>query len=336
MTKPRVPSADIRAVIVNSGNSNDCTGEQGVLDGKWMTERTAEELKLPNSEQVLLMSTGIIGHLLPRPAIDTGISAVVPQAGSDAFHLEAAATAMMTTDTYPKWADASAGKARVVGVCKGAAMIAPWMGTMLGLIMTDAKLTPEQCDRILRAAVDKTFNCITIDGDTSPSDTVLFLANGFCEEPVDEAEIAEAVRKVCESLSLQIVDDGEGTDHVVTIDVTGLPTVKEARTIANSVANSLLVKTAIAGNDPNWGRIVTAAGYSGVEFVEPDCSLKINGTSVYEAGMPVSYDTKGVSQSMATGKVHIELSFTLGEAAVRIWTTDLTAEYVRLNSEYTT
>lgn len=336
VTKPRVPADNIRAVIVNSGNSNDCTGEQGVLDGKWMTERTAEELGLASSEQVLLMSTGIIGHLLPRPAIDGGISAVVPKAGPSAADLQAAATAMMTTDTYPKWAEVTAGDHRVVGVCKGAAMIAPWMGTMLALIMTDARLSSEQCDRILRAAIEKTFNCITIDGDTSPSDTVLFLANGASDAEADEAEIAEAVRQVCESLSLQIVDDGEGTDHVVTIDVTGLKTRDDARTVANSVANSMLVKTAIAGNDPNWGRIVTAAGYSGVEFVEPDCSLKINGTSVYECGLPITYDEQNVSESMATGKVHIELAFTLGEENVRIWTTDLTAEYVRLNSEYTT
>lgn len=336
VTRKRVPSAEVRAVILNSGNSNDCTGEQGVRDGEWMTERTAAELGLGSSEQVLLCSTGIIGHLLPRPAIDGGISDVVPKAGPSASDLEAAARAMMTTDTYPKWAEAAAGTTRVVGLAKGAAMIAPWMGTMLSVVMTDAKLSPEQCDRILRDAINETFNCITIDGDMSPSDTVLLLANGASNESPDETEIAQAVRDVCESLSRQIVDDGEGTEHVVTIDVRGLKTRDDARTIANSVANSLLVKTAITGNDPNWGRIVCAAGYAGVEFIEPDCSLKINGFSVYEAGLPIEYDEEAVSTAMATGEVHIELDFTLGDGAIRIWTTDLTAEYVRLNSEYTT
>lgn len=336
VTKPRVPSANVRAIILNSGNSNDCTGEQGLLDAEWMTERTAEELGLESSEQVLLCSTGIIGHLLPRPALDTGIAAVVPKANSAAADLELAAKAMMTTDTFPKWAGAAADDARVVGLAKGAAMIAPWMGTMLSIVMTDAVLTPEQCDRVLRAAVNETFNCITIDGDMSPSDTVLLLANGASGKTPDEASITTAVREVCESLSRQIVEDGEGTEHVVTIDVRGLNTRDDARTIANSVANSLLVKTAITGNDPNWGRIVSAAGYAGVEFVEEQCSLKINGFSVYESGLPITYDEEAVSQAMATGEVHIELNFSIGDAAVRIWTTDLTAEYVRLNSEYTT
>ena len=335
VSRGRVPSDSVRAVILNSGNANDCTGEPGEADARRMTELTASALGLGRAEDVLLCSTGIIGHRLPMNAIEPGIAKLVPLAEPTAGGLEAAARAMMTTDTRPKWAESAAAAARVVGVAKGAAMIAPDMGTMLAVLMTDAAVSSEVLDRVLRRAVDATFNCITIDNDTSPSDTVLLLAGGAVGE-VREDDLAAAVRAVCESLARQIVDDGEGTDHVVTIDVRGLPTAEEANAIARSVANSMLVKTAVAGNDPNWGRIVCAAGYAGVEFTEPDCSLRINGTPVYESGLPVAYDEAAVSEAMKTGEVHIELVFTRGDASARVWTTDLTAEYVRLNSEYST
>ena len=222
-------------------------------------------------------------------------------------------------------------------------MIAPNMATMLAVLMTDAALSPERATNVLREAVNASFNCISVDGHTSTSDTVLLLANGQASGERQSPDTSKpspalvtAITEVCADLAQQIIRDAEGAEHFVTIDVRGCTTRKEAAVIAKSVAESALVKTAITGNDPNWGRIVSAAGYAGIEFAESECSLTINGISLYEAGTPIDYDETAVSQAMSTGEVHIVLHFTRGEASVRYWTTDLSAEYVRLNSEYTT
>ncbi|MEY3173421.1 MAG: Arginine biosynthesis bifunctional protein ArgJ [Planctomycetota bacterium] len=347
VSRQRVPSEQTRAVMINSGNSNAATGEPGVRDAKAMTALLAEVLGC-ESESVLVCSTGVIGVPLPMPLLEAGIPPAVRELGRADEHLLAAATAMMTTDTFPKLfsvdVSVSAGSIRVSGVCKGAAMIAPNMATMLGVVLTDARLSADQCSVILRRAVDQTFNCISVDGHMSTSDTVLMLAGGAAEFELTAADlelVSEAVTEVCRLLATSIIRDAEGADHFITIDVRGLASRAEAFRMAKEIANSPLVKTAITGGDPNWGRIVSAAGYAGVEFDPCWLSLRINGTEVYRAGTPVPFDSSALSRSIKSDRdVHLELTLAGGPASgshsVRFWTSDLTAEYVRLNSEYTT
>jgi glutamate N-acetyltransferase/amino-acid N-acetyltransferase len=346
VSRERVPSKTIRGVIVNSGNANACTGARGLDDARRMTAETARLLGCDETD-VLVCSTGVIGHFVPWETLSAGFGPIVEKLGNTRDHLTAAARGMMTTDTVHKLAsrtlELDGESVTVTGAAKGAAMIAPNMATMLGVVMTDAVLTPETATSVLRKAVDASFNCISVDGHTSTSDTVLLLANGQASTPAtgerqssDPSKVAMAITEVCADLAQQIIRDAEGAEHFVTLDLTGCATREEAARIAKVVAESALVKTAVTGNDPNWGRIVSAAGYSGIAFDESECSLSINGTSLYESGTPVEYDEASVSAAMATGEVHIELSFTRGDAAARFWTTDLTAEYVRLNAEYTT
>jgi glutamate N-acetyltransferase/amino-acid N-acetyltransferase len=350
VSRSRVPSNSARAVIINSGNANACTGERGLEDARWMTSEVASRLDCP-PEDVLVCSTGVIGHFLPKEKLETGIPVIVDLLSAKPQALIDAATGMMTTDTFPKLAiretEIDGNRIRVSGVAKGAAMIGPNMATMLAVIMTDADLSPENADEMLRHAVNRSFNCISVEGHTSTSDTVILLANGAAKKQAggdtgansdaEKETLQTMLDEVCEELATAIIRDAEGADHFVTIDVSGLRTRDEAHRIAKSIAEAPLVKTAITGADSNWGRIVSAAGFAGVEFEEKHVSLKINSTLIYHAGAPVDYDEKSLSEEMRTNRdVHIELKFTLGDAHVRFWTSDLTAEYVRLNSEYTT
>ncbi len=341
VSRARVPGNSTRGVVINSGNANACTGERGIADAQWMTAEIANAVACA-PEDILVCSTGIIGHFLPREKLGPGLAHVVTQLGSDALSFEAAARAMMTTDTVHKLASREittpAGTVRLLGAAKGAAMIAPNMATMLAVILTDARLPSALATTMLRTAVDDSFNCISVDGHMSTSDTVLLLANGASgvDASIAQRSLETALAEVCQELAQAIIRDAEGAGHFVTLDVRGLATRDDARRIATAVCESPLVKTAITGNDPNWGRIVSAAGYAGVPFEEHHCSLKLNGVTLYENGTPVTFDEPLVSQSMATGEVHIELDFTLGSEAIRMWTSDLTGEYVHLNSDYTT
>jgi glutamate N-acetyltransferase/amino-acid N-acetyltransferase len=285
----------------------------------------------------------VIGHFLPREKLGAGIPQAVAKLSGSPEAFQQAACGMMTTDTFAKQATRRVdigGRAVIVsGACKGAAMIAPNMATMLAVVLTDAKLTPIEADAALRHAVDRSFNCISVDGHMSTCDTVLLLANGAGATTASDADrfsVQTAIDDVCAELAQAIIRDAEGASHFVTLDVRGLRTRGDAARIARAVADSALVKTAIAGNDPNWGRIVSAAGYAGVPFSERDVSLTLNGIPLYRQGTPADHDAAAVSQSMKSGQVHIDLEFSLGSEAVRFWTSDLTAEYVRLNSEYTT
>lgn len=345
--RERTPSGGIRGIIINSGNANACTGETGDRDARQMTREVASALGC-DENQVLVCSTGIIGVTLPMDKVSAGIPAAVESLSKQDGALNAAATAMMTTDTYAKTVSVrtqlSAGVCLVAGAAKGAAMIAPNMATMLGVVMTDANLTADQCDAILREAVDHTFNCITVDGHMSTSDTVLLLANGqsgtAVTETSDLATLTAAIREVCEKLATDIIRDAEGAEHFVTVDIRGLETRDQAVRIAREVSESALVKTAITGNDPNWGRITSAAGYAGIPFDPKFLSLQINGVTVYQSGNPVDYDEQTLSDNMGTGEVHLLLELSGGPASgdesARFWTSDLTQKYVRLNSEYTT
>jgi glutamate N-acetyltransferase / amino-acid N-acetyltransferase len=226
-------------------------------------------------------------------------------------------------------------------VAKGAAMIAPNMATMLAVLMTDALLSPKQADSILRHAVERSFNSISVDGHMSTSDTVLLLASGAAQPAqLGERElgaIQEMVDDVAAELAQAIIRDAEGAGHFITLDVRGTRTREDAIRIARAVADSPLVKTAIAGGDPNWGRIVSAAGYAGVLFQEENLSLTVNGVLLYRSGALTDFDARGLSQALRANRdVSIELDLTLGNEAARFWTSDLTAEYVRLNADYTT
>jgi glutamate N-acetyltransferase/amino-acid N-acetyltransferase len=252
---------------------------------------------------------------------------------------------MLTTDTVHKLAGRQlklGGRTiQITGMAKGAAMIGPNMATMLGLVLTDAPLTSESAQQLLSGVADRTFNCISVDGHMSTNDTVLLVANGAAGgAPLAGADLEtfhKALEETCAELAKAIPVDGEGATHLIVLDVQGCATQEAARTIARTVANSALVKTAIHGADPNWGRIVSAAGYAGIEFNPAGVNLTINGFSLYERGAPVEFDAERVSNSIRGNRdTDVVLTFSEGKAGIRFWTTDLTAEYVRLNADYHT
>jgi glutamate N-acetyltransferase/amino-acid N-acetyltransferase len=226
-------------------------------------------------------------------------------------------------------------------MAKGAGMIGPRMATLLGIIMTDARLTPALAQQALVAAVDRSFNCISVEGHTSTNDTVLLIATGAAQDAELDAaalrQFQEGLDEVCIELARMIPDDGEGATHLITIDVRGCANRSDAHCIAQAVANSALVKAGVAGADPNWGRVVSAAGYAGVPFNPRELSLSINGTPVFQQGAPVAFDNRALSQCMRERReTHLELVLQSGSASVRFWTSDLTVDYVRFNSQYTT
>jgi glutamate N-acetyltransferase / amino-acid N-acetyltransferase len=270
---------------------------------------------------------------------ETGIPAATGTLGSQEEQFRAAAAAILTTDTRIKTASRPVGAHVVAGFAKGAAMIGPNMATMLGFVLTDAAVRPDDLQRLLRDAVSDTFNCISVEGHTSTNDTVLILANGS-GPPLAGAALrpfADAVKEVCADLARAIAADAEGANHLVVIDVDGCRTDVEAKTIAKTIADSALVKTAIFGADPNWGRFVSAAGYAGVEFAETDLSLWMGPFELYRTGTPLPFDPKAASAYLKDNReVHLRLQFTLGRGKCRFYTCDLTTEYVRLNADYTT
>ncbi len=346
VSRSRLPRGTARGVVINSGNANACTGEQGIRDAEHMTALVARQIGCA-ADDVLVCSTGVIGRLLPMDRIAIGITAAAKELSSSAETFHLAARAMMTTDTVPKQStrqitlDGNA--VRISGVCKGAAMIAPNMATMLCVIMTDAAISPSDAQQILTVAVQDSFNCISVDGHESTSDSVIHLANGASGVDVsrlrlaDQELFARSVNEVARDLAMAIIQDAEGAHHFVQIDVTGCRTRDEAFRIAKEIADSPLVKTAICGADPNWGRIVSAAGYAGVALKEEDVSLTLNGFELYRAGTPLPFDAAAVSQSMkARRDVFIELKLSQGSERIRYWTSDLTKEYVELNADYTT
>jgi glutamate N-acetyltransferase / amino-acid N-acetyltransferase len=344
LDRQRTPSKSIRCVAINSGVANACTGDQGDRDAEQMAVYAAEACGIAPDE-VLVMSTGIIGEMLPLEKIRAGIQLAFPELGDDADALERAARGMMTTDTVPKirGREVIIGgiPIRMVGIAKGAAMIGPNMSTMLALIMTDATLSAKDAQAALVSAVEDSFNCISVDGHMSTNDTVLLLANGAAGGPVLEGKALACFRatldEVCEDLAQSIPADGEGATHLITVEVHGCKTSPDARQIGKTIADSPLVKTAIAGADPNWGRIVSAAGYAGIPFDPAKVTLHLNGLLLYERGAPVDFDAKVVSESIAAERdTSIVLLLEEGTAAARFWTTDLTAEYVRLNADYHT
>jgi len=340
----RTPSDRIQVVVINSGCANACTGERGLRDAREMARLAAAACGC-QEYQALVMSTGIIGEFLPMDKIAQGISAAAVKLGRTEECLIAAARGMLTTDTKHKIAGRTATiggrQIQITGMAKGAAMMGPNLATMLALILTDAPLTCDDCQDALVSSVDKSFNCMSVDGHMSTNDTVLLLANGAAGgEPLQGAQLAQfqqALDEVCTELAIAIPSDGEGATHLITLKVSGCATRQAAMQIAKTVANSPLVKTAIAGADPNWGRIVSAAGYAGVPFDPAKVNLRVNGWLLYENGAPTSFEAAKVSRSIRDNRdTLVELGFGEGDAEVTFWTTDLTAEYVRLNADYHT
>jgi glutamate N-acetyltransferase/amino-acid N-acetyltransferase len=342
--RAHTPGDNIRAVVINSGNANACTGESGWRDAVESARLVASEIGA-QIDQVLVMSTGVIGRFLPMEAMSAGIHAAASALSGSEKSFKDAALAIMTTDTVPKYVCRSYSigdnEIAICGICKGAAMIGPNMATMLALILTDAAIDPAELQTMLREVADQTFNCISVDGHVSTNDTVLLLANGAAggQRLTGKSliEFQAALQATCAELARMIPADGEGATHLIEIEVTGCKTRDAARTIARAVADSPLVKTAIHGADPNWGRIVSAAGYAGIAFDPTGVNLDLNGYPLYRAGAPIEFDAAAVSNSIRSQReTKIALRFTEGDATIRFWTADLTAEYVHLNADYTT
>lgn len=338
VSRARLPQSDARAIVVCSGNANACTGEQGLADARRMAELVALELKC-SPEQVLVASTGVIGRPLPMPILEAGIPKATREATAGRDALSNAAHAILTTDTGIKVATRQHSNFTVTGVAKGAAMIGPNMATMLGFVLSDAAVAPDDLHRILKIAAEQSFNCISVEGHTSTNDTVFLLANGG-GPPLAGQELeafAVEVRHVCVELARKIIIDAEGAEHLITIEVEGCRTDAEAKQIAKTIAESALVKTAVFGADPNWGRVVSAAGYSGVPFDEKDLSLWMGDMPLYRAGTPLPFDASAASSYLKHNReVHFKLRFTLGAGRCTFYTSDLTYEYVKLNADYTT
>lgn len=338
VSRERLPRADARAIVCCSGNANACTGEQGIADAKRMAALVGLELGCP-AEQVLVASTGVIGRPLPMPILEAGIPKAVREAVAGRDALSHAAHAILTTDTGIKVATRELNGYTVTGFAKGAAMIGPNMATMLGFVLTDAPVSETDLHHGLKNAADRSFNCISVEGHTSTNDTVFALANG--EGPKlagpELAAFHGALMSVCVELARKIAIDAEGAEHLITIDVDGCRTDAEAKQVAKTIAESALVKTAVFGADPNWGRVVSAAGYSGVMFDEKDLSMWMGDMLLYKSGTPVPFDAASASSYLKHNReVHFKLKFTLGAGRCTFYTCDLTNEYVRLNADYTT
>jgi glutamate N-acetyltransferase/amino-acid N-acetyltransferase len=342
LCRKRLPRGDARGVVVCAGNANACTGEQGHRDAEEMSGLAARMVGcLP--DHMLVASTGVIGRPLPMQNIQSGIANATAALAGTPEAFQRAAQAILTTDTRVKTdcrsLALSVGEVRLLGFAKGAAMIGPNLATMLAFIVTDAPVGPPQLQDVLNRAADESFNCISVEGHTSTNDTVLLFANGTGTALTgdDLHRFDSAVSEICVELARFIAADGEGSKHLVTIIVDGLRTDEEARRVAKAVADSALVKTAIYGADPNWGRFVSAAGYAGVEFEEKDVSCMLGDIRLYRAGMPLPFDAAAASAYLKDNReVILRLTFTLGTAACTFWTCDLTPEYVRLNADYTT
>ncbi|MBN2296983.1 MAG: bifunctional glutamate N-acetyltransferase/amino-acid acetyltransferase ArgJ [Deltaproteobacteria bacterium] len=320
-----------RCIVVNSGNANACTGTKGIEDARAVTAAVADRLGVGHNE-VIPLSTGVIGIGLPVERMLSKVEELKKGLGDD---IHAFSRSIMTTDTYPKISFRQAGNAKVLGFAKGAGMIAPNMATTLAVVLTDAVIDPQVLDNIIRKSVIDTFNAISIDGDTSTNDTLIALASGYVQEDVSTVEIE--IHDVIQELAMMIVRDGEGATKVVEILVTGTINDSDAKTAAMSVANSLLVKTALFGCDPNWGRIIAAAGYSSVHIQPEEIEITINGYAVVRYGVEADgFDENTLNDILKNKEISITISLGNGSGRFKAFTTDLSYKYVEINSAYRT
>jgi len=337
----------MRGAIVNSGNANCCTHEDGYPASVETTRRLAEELGDSVGSQFVVCSTGVIGAPLRVEKILSAVPQLVQSLSAEASAFEEFARAIMTTDTRPKWSAAKCrigGKeVRILGCAKGSGMIQPNMATMLAFIATDAAISAPVLQRALRSAAGTTFNCITVDGDTSTNDTAAVFANGKSgAKKIASASGTEyknfyaALEDVCRELALAIVADGEGAQRVIEIELRGAPSDAAADRVVRTVATSPLVKTAFAGADPNWGRILAAAGRAGVKFDPNRVNIWIGGVAVCEGGREMAFDEAAAHEKMLAKSVKVRIDLGSGSGAARIWTCDFTQEYVHINASYRT
>jgi glutamate N-acetyltransferase/amino-acid N-acetyltransferase len=341
VTQENVKAGAVRAVVVNAGIANCSVGIQGYTDAKEMTALAAKKLGL-SSNEVAVCSTGVIGVELPMSLIRDGLENI--KLADEGGH--ELARAMMTTDTRPKEVAVSfeldGRSVQMGGVTKGSGMIHPNMATMLSFVTTDAAVEKDFLDATLREVADSSFNMMTVDGDTSTNDTLLVLANGLAENrPInanspDAAVFKQALIEVCVHLAREMARDGEGATKLITVDVLGAADVSDARKAARTIASSNLIKSAVHGSDPNWGRLMMALGRSGAVVEEAKVDLFINGVCIMEEGKPVPFHRDAVVALMRQPEVTFRVNLNLGSADATAWGCDLTEEYVIINSAYTT
>jgi glutamate N-acetyltransferase / amino-acid N-acetyltransferase len=314
----------LRAVLVNSGNANACNGAEGLAVARTCAARLADRLGCAPSE-IFVSSTGVIG----RPLSGEKICGALPGLISAPCDMAEFSQAIMTTDTFPKVASSQVGGVKVLGFAKGSGMIHPNMATMLSFILTDAKIAFPDLDRALRYAVDRSFHSITVDGDTSTNDTVAVLANGASGITPDAEVFTSQLLDVCQQLAKSIARDGEGASKFVELTVEGAPSDEAAREIARNVARSPLVKTAIYGSDPNWGRLVAAVGNSGVALSSDQIEIYIGNVSMIHG------DLKAAEKCMREKEIKLRIVLHSGAGRATVWTCDLTEGYIRINADYT-
>jgi glutamate N-acetyltransferase/amino-acid N-acetyltransferase len=335
----------MRAVVVNAGNANCATGARGEAASRRTVEEAARRLRA-QPEEVFVCSTGVIGVQLPVEKILRALPSLASNRRPSARSFAELSLAICTTDTRPKTAAASfkmAGKRiHLVGCAKGAGMIHPNMATTLAFVVTDAAISPALLQKTLNEVTRRTFNAISVDGDTSTNDTLLVLANGEAGAPImnqgskAHRAFTAALEAVCQSLALQIVADGEGARRVIEIEVRHAKSEAGARRIAETIATSPLVKTAFAGGDPNWGRVFAAAGRSGVKFDPELVDIKMAGIPVLRRGQPLAFNERAASNKLLADHVPLIVDLHAGDRSARYWTCDFTAEYVRINASYRT
>jgi glutamate N-acetyltransferase/amino-acid N-acetyltransferase len=337
----RASGGRARVVVINSGCANACTGPDGLQTAEAMADGAAAACGA-DPPQALVASTGVIGVALDRGLVSAGITAAAAALSREGG--PAAARAIMTTDPFPKEAAVEvatpSGTFRVGGIAKGSGMIEPLMATMLAVVTTDAAVEPALLQRALASVADVTFNAITVDGECSTNDCVFALANGASGVAIGDADfdvLVEALRRVCEPLAIGIVRGGEGATKLVTVEVTGARTPVEAKRAARAIANSPLVKTAVHGADPNWGRLVAVAGRAGVDFDLDRARVRIGPVELFAGGRPFDERAPEASSHLQGQDVllHVDLG-TGGPGAARMWTCDLSADYVKINAEYRT
>lgn len=336
--------SQVRGIIVNSGNANCATGTDGISATAATALKTAWELGRYKPWQILVCSTGVIGVPLPWRKITTAIPQLVRDRSASAESFGQFTRAIMTTDTRPKWSAAhcvvGGRRVRLLGCAKGAGMIHPQMATMLAFVVTDATASPAMLRGILRGVASKTFNAITIDGDTSTNDTLALLANGSSGSKTlhtgstDFRKFVGALESVCRSLALQIVADGEGAQRIADIEVRGAGSDSAADRIARTIANSPLVKTALAGGDPNWGRILAAAGRAGVRFDPDRVEISMAGITMCRGGCALDFSEETAHRRLLAKHVPIIVDLHQGNGSARIWSCDFTADYMRINASY--
>jgi glutamate N-acetyltransferase / amino-acid N-acetyltransferase len=348
----RRAAARMRAVVVNSGNANCATGPDG-MEASRATAAAAARLLECRPAQILVCSTGVIGVPLPVERIITALPGLLPQLADNPAAYENLAKSILTTDTRVKCSAATCrigGRAvRLLGCAKGSGMIHPQMATMLAFITTDAAVPAPILQRALREVTARTFNVITVDGDTSTNDTVLAFASGASGAPVLRSAAGHAYRsfvaaleKVCRDLALAIVDDGEGATHLVEIEIRGAASDADAHRIAMTIAHSPLVKTAVAGSDPNWGRILAAAGRAGAKFNPARVEIRFGGIRMYGrprsggASRPLPFDEAAAHQRLLAERVEISVDLKKGRGRARAWTCDFTTRYIEINADYRT